>query len=198
MVQMKLIMTSDGLEIALAGLGARALDLRPAMDEIGAMLMTSTDLRFERQVDPDGTPWTPNAPSTAKRKAKLGRELVLQMSGRLRGSITRQAESNSVTVGANLVYAGIHQRGGTIDRAASVRQIYRKFVETKGKGGAVHRELLPGFVKKKQSNFETSHDVGAHSITIPARPFLGINRQDREGAVEILQRFIADAPGANP
>ena len=196
MVQMKVTMTSDGLEIALAGLGARATDLRPAMDEIGAMLMTSTDMRFERQVDPEGAAWTPNAPSTAKQKAKVGHELILQMSGRLRGSITRQAESNSVTVGTNLAYARIHQLGGTINREASVRQIYRKFVETKGKAG-VHRELLPGFVKKSQSNFETSHPVGAHGITIPARPFLGINQQDREGAVEILQRFIASAPGAD-
>ena len=169
----------------LSGLGAAAADLRPAMDNIGRMLMTSVDMRFERESDPDGAPWVVLAPSTIKRKAKAGRERKLQWSGALRRSITRQADSSSVTVGSNLVYAAIQQNGGTIEKYAQSREILRKFTET---GGV--KTLHPGFVKRSQANFASFHEVGAHGITIPARPFLGINAADEAEGVQILKDHL--------
>jgi phage virion morphogenesis protein len=171
---------------ALAALNGRSGDLRPALDAIGESLMLATDLRFEREEDPDGSPWAPLAPATAKRKAKLGHERILQLSGRLRGSITRTVDESSVTVGTNLPYARIHQLGGEITKYAHSRQVLRRFVETKGGG----RQLLQGFARRAVANFASWHEVPEHAIRIPARPFLGINDDDRENAVAVLLDHI--------
>lgn len=170
---------------ALAGLSAAAANLRPALDDIGRMLMTSVDMRFESETDPDGGPWAVLAPSTIKRKAKAGREGKLQWSGALRRSITRQVDSSSVTVGTNLVYAAIHQDGGKIDRFAQSREILRRFTET---GGV--KTLHPRFVKRSEANFASWHEVKAHGIRIPARPFLGINADDEAEGIRILKDHL--------
>lgn len=198
MARMTLTVFDEEVRRRFTGLETAARDLRPAMDEIGAMLMTSTDLRFEQEKDPEGNAWAPLAPSTVKRKAKAGHEAMLQWSGRLRGSMTREATANSVEVGTNLPYAAIQNNGGVVTKHAQSREVFRKFVQTKGKGGAVDRELLPGFVKKDKANFASWHAVGEHTVTIPARPFLGINDADRDAAVEILRHFVLNAPGVTP
>ena len=95
---------------ALDGLQARGEDLTPAMDEIGAALVSSVLDRFERGADPDGTPWTP-----LRRALEQGGQTLID-SGRLRGSITHVAASDRVTVGTNVIYAAIHQFGGRAGR----------------------------------------------------------------------------------
>lgn len=60
--------------------------------------------------------------------------------------------------------AAMNEFGGTIQRQPSQVTIYRK-VNAAGflKSGR--------FVKRKNSNFATTHAVGAYTITIPPRPF---------------------------
>lgn len=61
--------------------------------------------------------------------------------------------------------AAVQEFGGTIEVAAHQTTIYRK-IDVSGdfmKNGR--------FVKQKLSNFATTHDVPAHTITIPARPY---------------------------
>ena len=174
-----------GVRGALAAMTDHSRDLRPAFDSIGRMLMASTDMRFERAVDPDGIPWTPLARSTARRKAKAGRERMLQWSGALRRSITRQVGANSVTVGTNLIYAAIQQFGGDVTHYAHSAEVLRTFVERDGR-----KELLPGFVKRSKANFASFHEVAEHSVHIPGRPYLGINADDRAAAVVILRDHL--------
>ena len=180
-----------GATAAFKYMADRAADLTPAMDEIEQMLLTSTDKRFEDEVDPDGKAWTPLAPSTVKAKAKAGHEKMLQWSSRLRRSIVGEHDASSVTIGTNVVYAAIHQFGGSIKHYAQSRQIFRKFVEWTGRSGKVHRELQPGFVKKNKANFASWHEHPEHDVTIPARAFVGISQGDVASAVEILQRFVS-------
>ncbi len=175
----------DDARGALSGMAAAARDLRPAMDLIGEMLMTATDQRFVTETDPDGGAWTPLAPATVKRKAKAGHEGMLQWSGRLRGSITRQVESDSVTVGTNVAYAAAQQFGADITRRAQSRRVLRRFVETAGR-----KELQPGFAKRSKANFASRHQVPEHSIVIPPRPFLGISASDRQRASVILRSYL--------
>ncbi len=61
--------------------------------------------------------------------------------------------------------AATNEYGGTIKVPEHDRSIYRKT----DKNGDFLRNGK--FVKRSQSNFETSHTIPAHTITIPPRPF---------------------------
>ncbi|TWB58683.1 phage virion morphogenesis protein [Nitrospirillum viridazoti] len=199
MVAMRVTVQDQELRDVLAGLSGRARNLRQPMDAIGAMIQASTDIRWEREIDPDGQPWTPLASSTVKRKAKLGKERMLQISTRLRSSITRKPYADRVDVGTNVAYAAAMQNGATIKRSPTLVRIYRK-VSTKGgvtdfvrhavttrSGDSV---LLPLFTKRSKANFMTRHLVQAYSIRIPARRFLGITPEDTQGGTDILRRHV--------
>lgn len=183
-------------QAALAGMRDRARNLRPALEAIGDMLMTSTSMRFEQQHGPDGAAWTPWAASTARQRAKEGRTQILEWGGKgsqhLRASITRRMSSSEVTIGTAVPYARIQQEGGTITRYAQSREVLRRFVQRKTKNGTV-RELLPGFARRSKANFASWHAVPEHVITIPARPFLGINDADRAAGAAILNRYLRGA-----
>ena len=62
--------------------------------------------------------------------------------------------------------AATHEFGGTINRAASQQTVYRSV----NAGGTA---FLRGgrFVKRRSSNFASTHAVGAYTITIPPRPY---------------------------
>jgi len=154
----------DLVRRALAGLRAAAGDLYPAMDQIGAALTASTQARFERGRGPDGNPW----PQSLRARLQGGQTLVDK--AHLVQSITHQATGQGVDVGTNLIYAGIHQFGGTI----------------KAKGGGKLRFKLAG------GGFAT-----VASVTMPARPFLGIDDDDERAIGAILADHLrAAAPGS--
>ena len=122
------------------------LQPRPIWDAIGQYGESSTRLRFKNQVDPDGKRWVP---SIRAQVSGPGRTLIQK--ARLLRSITHRADDRGTSWGTNVVYAGIHQFGGTIQ----------------AKNGGSLRFRLPGgaFVTVKK-------------VTMPARPFLGINTED--------------------
>lgn len=75
---------------------------------------------------------------------------TLVMKARLLRSITHNADNNGTSWGTNVIYAGVHQFGAVI----------------KAKGGSL-RFKMPG------GNFVT-----VKKVTIPARPFIGLNADD--------------------
>ena len=82
------------------------------MNEIGQALLLSTDQRFEKEVDPDGTPWKANTSYTRRlKKAKGYIDKILQASGRGRASINYAATKDRVVVGTNVDYMRKHQLG---------------------------------------------------------------------------------------
>jgi len=86
-----------------------AEDLTPLMDQIGALLETSTRDRIEdTNVSPDGVAW----PRSFRAEQDGGKTLFA--SGRLAASIQSVPGRRQVEVGTNLIYAGIHQAGGDI------------------------------------------------------------------------------------
>lgn len=88
---------------------------------------------------------------------KLGGDEVVRV-GFLEGSTYPDGQPT-----ANV--AAVQEFGGTIEVKAHQTTIYRK-IDASGdfmKNGR--------FVKQKLSNFATTHDVSAHTVTIPARPF---------------------------
>lgn len=64
---------------------------RLALQEIGEMMLLSTDTRWEQEIDPDGKPWVRNSAFTLRLKKAKGRILkVLQDTGNARGDIHYQ------------------------------------------------------------------------------------------------------------
>lgn len=172
----------SGQAEALAAFGAIVSRLdhpQPMYEDIGASLVTSTQKRFEDGRAPDGNPWPPSM----RVRAHGGKTLVL--SRRLELSQTSIASDNGVEVGTNVVYAAIHQLGGVIQKAAHRHTTYRKYDARKD-------ELSTRFVKKSKSNFAEEVTIPAHSVTIPARPFLGLDDDDLREIVLIAESFVGD------
>ena len=171
----------ESLRSALRRLTARVDDLKPVMDEIGSSLVASTIDRFERETDPDGKPWKPS------RRAQREGGQTLTDKGRLRASITHRADRDGVDVGTNVVYAAIHQFGGTVKRQAR-----RQTLAFNKKGG--------GFASRKSTRRRRAGfvaiafaEIGAHEVDMPARPFLGVNEADRVSILNIVSRAIERA-----
>lgn len=116
----------------------------PMLGEIGGSLETSTRLRFERGEAPDGTPWL-----TSIRVRREGGQTLVK-STRLRDSITHEVVGDTVEVGTNVIYAGIHQFGGEAGRKS-------------------------------------------RRVTIPARPYLGIDADDRREIGRIVDDHLSRA-----
>lgn len=181
-IQLRIDVQTEPLATALIRLQAASHDLLPAMQQIGSFMEMETALRFERETGPDGRKW----PASLRAKATGGQTLT--DTARLRQSIVSEATPASAAVGTNMVYAAIHQLGGTIKREARQQTIYRHYDKRAG-------ELSRRFVKKGKSNFAQDVQVKAHDIKMPARPFLGINEQSETGITEILTDYLAGAAG---
>ena len=140
----------------------RGQDMSPAMDVIGNFLVTSTEERFERGEAPDGSAWPPSI----RVQSQGGQTLV--ETGRMMQSLSHVFGRDFVEWGTNVLYAAIHQFGGTIKAVAGPFLTFRV-------GGR--------WVRKRQ-------------VTIPARPFLGISTGDEAEVANILGDFIRGAQGA--
>lgn len=98
-------------------------------------------------------------------RAQLEEGVTLHDSGQLMRSITHEAAPNQVVVGSNMIYAGIHQTGGVI-RAKTAKGL--AFTLANGESAVVG------------------------SVTIPARPYLGISEAEREEIEEVSLQHFAD------
>jgi phage gpG-like protein len=166
-----LTLTLDKIEVDrhFKRLQRRLGNLTPVFDEIGGMLVTSTNKRFEDQAGPDGTAWKPLTATTllfraqggirgkkevfrkdggltARASKTINAAKILILSGALQKSITHRASATQVQVGTNRVYAAIHQFGGRAGRGKKV--------------------------------------------DIPARPFLGLSDADRSSILTITTRLL--------
>lgn len=87
---------------------------------------------------------------------------ILTERGRLRDSINSQAGQDWTRVGTNVIYAAVHQFGATITPKSASHLIFRMA------GGLAH----------------------ASSVTIPARPYLGISDEDEEMIADTVLIFL--------
>ena len=92
----------------LAGIEALYADLTPLMDAIGAEGEQSTVDRFDTNIAPDGTPWKQSL------RASIQGGPTLVKTRDLVDSIHYQLDGPNVAEwGSNLIYAAIHQAGGS-------------------------------------------------------------------------------------
>lgn len=104
-------------------------------------------------------------PWKPSRRAQQEGGQTLSLTGRLRSSLTRRAGAAEVVVGSNVVYAGIHQFGGVIEP-----------VDAK----ALHFVI-------------GGRHIIVQRVTMPARPFLGINADDINEIADLAIAFFEGA-----
>ena len=121
----------------------------------------------------------------SRNAAKKGGQ-TLTDTARLRQSITHRADAAGVEVGSNVVYAAIHQFGGTIRKKAPKQTL--EFDDDTGR--LISRKAA---ARRKTGLIRVVNaQIGAHSVTMPARPFLGISDQGRTSILDIVTRRLAE------
>lgn len=166
----------------------------PIMSAIAALLVTSTQRHFERETGPAGK-WQPLSPRTAARRVgrrQRGAGHILRDTTRLYSSITSEATDTEAAVGTNMLYGAIHQLGGDVKIPAREQDIHL---------GRTNRGKR--FVKASAKRKETMRvQIGAHTITIPARPYLYLTDEESAEIIHIAEdalRAEADQDsGARP
>lgn len=150
------------LRYALKALADAGKDLRPALQDIGELLVDSTKQRFGTSTAPDGTPWAPNSPATLVRWMRRGgsgvkrpligngKSLLEQISRHINGS------GDELEVGSSMPYAAAQQFG-----------------------------------MKKGYAGETSRGSPIPWGDIPARPFIGISDADHQHILDIIADHLA-------
>lgn len=103
----------------LSELAARSSDLTPVMADISEIIKTAVEENFRVEGRPK---WVALSPVTIKKREKKGKwpGKILQVNGRLAGSLTSKHDSNSATVGVISKYARIHQFGGQAGKGKKV------------------------------------------------------------------------------
>lgn len=144
--------------------------------DVGIYLGAQAKRRFDEGVGPDGVAWVPlkqpRNRSRDRRGARAGGgsgQKPLRDSGRLMASTTGAAsilETGPLHVvqGTNLEYAAVHQFGVTMRRPAR---------RAPTRSGRPFWSFLSGAGDRIYTR-----RIREHTITIPARPFLGINERD--------------------
>lgn len=174
-------------QAAMVELLARGRALEPAFKSIGEMMLRSTDQRFRDQVDQEGAPWLPISAAWRDEKQRRGHiQKILQMRGRLRGSVTYKASNDRVAVGSNVIYAAIHQLGGDINQPERTQVL--AFQGPATKPGRFISRAKAGKAKKAVTIRIAT--IKARTISMPARPYLGLSADDRERVAKILARHL--------
>lgn len=160
------------IQRAVLRLSTLGQNMLPVARAIGVGLVRNTQDRFRTARDPDGRAWRPLKPFTLEMKRGPGILRESAMRGGLMASIAFRADAGlggaTVQIGTNKVYGAIHQFGGTI-RPKNPKGLL--FFRTPG--GQVWG--------------------AARQVTIPARPYLGISREDRETIMDVLDAFTRRA-----
>ena len=129
--------------------------------EMGEDLLAIHFARFVAQKAPDGTPWAPLQDWYRDTKKKNA-DKILTLDGHLSGTLRYQASDTGVVFGSDRPYAAIHQFGGVI----------------KPKG---NYPLKLGAAKDSPR---------AQSVTIPARPWLGLSVDDEQRLIDIARKHL--------
>lgn len=102
-------------------------------------------------------------------RAQMTGGSTLTKDGHLSGSISSNTGRDYAEWGVNRIYARIHQEGGVI----------------KAKSGGALKFRMPG------GGFAV-----VKAVRIPARPYMGVNDDDRDDMLDIVERHIGGAARA--
>jgi len=159
----------------LQRLGTKLADLTPCMRTIGEIVRDSVQANFAEGRSPEGTAWK----KSWRAMRQGGRTLI--DTAILRNSIHVQASRNEVRIGTPVKYGPVHQFGARAGSFGTVAVTVR------------------AHVRKARSG--KSHSVRAHPRRqklpwgdIPARPFLGVRRDDWGEIRETVLDYLVTRP----
>jgi len=160
------------LKNALINMGE--LQFKQSNAAIGEVLRSSTLQRFQDGKDPEGKAWTPSNRFTISSNGSIrkSKKKTLVDTARLKNSIKSKVTNKGVAVGTNTIYAATHQLG---DEGRTIRAKGSKGLSFVTPGGWTRKKVV--------------------KITIPARPFLGINDEDMIEIKATMNDVIEGAVG---
>jgi phage virion morphogenesis protein len=188
---MKLELRANNAQIdgALQRLAQAAVNTSPLMRQIAGIMHDEVEENFAQEGRPK---WMGLSPKTLKRKKG---DKILQESGQLASSIQQGAERTAAFVGSNKVYAAIQNNGGKIERAAYSTKVRHR---TDAKGNLLRTEHFNGkgliFAKDSHKRATTRwFEVGAHSFSLPARPFLVVTSGGENRILSAVSTYLSQA-----
>lgn len=111
------------VEAALRALQRRVTNTGPVMADVAQALASETERQFEREVGPDGLPWTDLSDVTKAMRTKRGKwpgkKLQVSAAG-LAASVQSGSDRDSAWIGTNKPYGAIHQFGGTTSERSMI------------------------------------------------------------------------------
>jgi len=156
---------------------------KPLMREIAQIMYNAVQKNFETEGKRLGG-WPQLAKSTLKDKTRKGYTSgMLIRKGNLLRSISTRFDNNESIAGTNKVYARILQEGGKITMAARSETFNRARYKKGDKKGRF---------KKGKSAPGQGFTFKAHTITIPARPFLKLNKDDIKEIQQTIKTYFVN------
>lgn len=110
---------------------------------------------------------------------------TLRKNSRLLDSITSNVLPNGFEAGTNVEYGAIHHFGGEIKHEARQSTVY--FRQNQKTGVVGNR-----FVRQTRSNFAQDVTIGAYTVKMPARAWLGLTIDDEQDLLNIVEDVVLD------
>ena len=158
------------------------------LGQIGETLMRSTRDRGARQIDPDGNKWRPLSPGYKRWKDKKRPGVpILKFDFHMLGDqLSYQVDPDGLLLGTNAPYGARHQFGGASTHAAHSRKL--AFGKNRPNGMKVFARAGSASV-----DHEKWATVKQYTVTLPARPWLGVSQDDEKALLDIAADHLGDA-----
>lgn len=158
-----------GFDRVLREAPRKLADKKNLLDAIGNMLVSSTMKRFQDEEGPDGTKWEPSGRTWEAGLARKGRKATEKQK-----AVKNRAETGKF--GKTLQDTGRLRSSVTFEPRTTKNEVY------------VGSNVI----------YARIHQLGGKAgrgkkVTIPARPYLGISKEDQEEAMELLKDFMKNA-----
>ena len=171
----------------------RTMDLTPIYPQIIAVVRRSVVANFQSggrygsDVWGGGSAaWKPSGRAIKKGGKTLRNKGLLLNS--IQVIIERKGSGNgfNIKLSTNLPYAAIHQYGGQIKQGARSESFKRARYKAGSKKGKFKKATAK---QKATQTVQQGMTFGARTITIPARPYLVLQRADVDAITALLKRF---------
>ncbi len=177
-------------------------DAHQFLDSVGSLVESQTKARIAAGGPaPSGQPWA--AWSARYAKTRHAGQSLLFSEGRLLDSFTHDVVGEGVVVGSVKPYARIHQLGGQIVLKARSGTLRLRTTGSRGKlmrqGPQGRMANLAVFARGKDNSHphvhftERLYQIAQQTITMPARPYLGLSPSDEAEVTDMAAQFILRA-----
>lgn len=166
------------------------------------ILVSYTKQNFDEGHSPDGVPWVPLQHPRLRGGDKPLRDrglLMASLTGRSGQGHIEEVTGNSLIWGTNLEYAATHQYGATIRASSAGALTIPLTVEALQAGSARNfpsklfvwrRNDKAYLAQRKDKRGLVFHYLLLKEVTIPARPFLGINQEMARDIEAVFSEYL--------